>query len=202
MADAKLEAELAVLESRLLADFVTEFPDAPSLEERILVNAYLVLAHACIEEHVEALFQLHADSLVCEDTETTVGRAVAAAVYAWHEPAKSKSYRDRKIGDIIKAGSAHVTKATQKNNGIKESNIEGLAKAAGVEWPPFDDACNAALIKLGTLGGKRGEVAHVSVSRTQITNTPVYPSDAKTWVWDAVAGASVISDYLEGSRKP
>jgi hypothetical protein len=186
----------------LLSGVKTEFPEVPTVDEAILVNAYLVLAHGCIEEHVEAVFQAYADSLVCEPGNTHVTRAIAMAAFAWQEAAKSKAFRERTLEDIVKAGSYRVQRAVQSNNGIKESNIENLAKASGVEWPPFEDACNDALTQLETLGGKRGSVAHVSASRSQITNRPIYPPEAKQWVADAIAAARAIDEYLTASRSP
>jgi hypothetical protein len=44
-----LKRELATLEVRLLREVSSEFPAVPTLEEAILINAYVVLAHGCIE---------------------------------------------------------------------------------------------------------------------------------------------------------
>ena len=200
MLSTSLLNEVKILEDRLLADFITEFPEKPTLEEVISVNAYLVMAHGCIEEHVETVFQQHADGMDCGDDQLSVARAVASAVHAWNEAAKDKPYRERRLGDVLKAGSSYMTKAAQKNNGIKENNVLALARAAGVEWPPFESACNDALIKLETLGGKRGEVAHVSASRSLFASSPIYPPDAKAWVKDAIDAALQIEAYLTVSR--
>ncbi len=195
-----LEREIARLESRLLQEVTSEFPAVPTLEEAILINAYVVLAHGCIEEYVEALFQEHADDLSAHPCGSMVSRAIAMAAFAWQEGAKSKAFRDRTLDDILKVGSSRVEKAISGNHGIKEANVENLAKAAGVEWPPFEAVCNLALTQLETLGGKRGSVAHVSASKTQITNSPIYPFDARNWVTEALAAIQVIEAYLADCR--
>jgi hypothetical protein len=102
----------------------------------------------------------------------------------------------------LKAGSSRVEKAVIANHGIKETNVEHLAKAAGVEWPPFEAACHMALTQLDTLGGKRGSVAHVSTSKSQITANPIYPANALQWVEDALAATQIIEDYLTACRQP
>lgn len=198
MTPTDLDAEIQALDNQLLTTFVTDFPDPPSRSEVISINAYLVLTHGCIEEYVEALFEDFAPKLLAGvSAGAPVSRAVAMAAFAWSDRGKKTAYDLRTLEDVLKAGANKISEAVPRNHGVKRTNLAELGQAAGIEWPAFEAVCQDAITWLDTLGAKRGSVAHVSTSRTQITKTPVYPPEARLWVADAVAGVTMIQAYLD-----
>lgn len=181
--------QVELLDQLLLAGVRTEFPDTLTDREKVAVNAYLVLSHACIEEYAERVFLAHYDRLEELATLNFFPPSVAqlALAVGWHLPDAMKQtlgYKSRTLAGAIQAGRVNYLRSyVGGNDGLKENNIKKLAQGLGVEWPRVESRLSKELIDLNTLGAKRGAAGHLSpFTPSQGAHEETYPSDVRAWV--------------------
>src|SRR4051812_136636 len=139
-----LTAEIDLLDRRLLSEITTLFPDPLSDEEKISVNAFLVLGHACIEEHVETSFLAHAKRLEASLASPLAPLDAARATLAFGLLASdrlraSHSYAKRDLAAFVAHAIREYESAlVQQNHGVKAHNIKKLAEGLGIPWQEFD----------------------------------------------------------------
>lgn len=197
-----LDAQLDNLDKLLLAGVQTQFPDELPDEEKAMINAYVVLSHAVIEEFIEDLFESHfrrlAGWLVSPMVPAeTVGLAYAIA--EWLPDDRRSTYKKRSLDATFKAASTALAGQLRQNHGIKVSNITTMASLVGVEWQRMDAALNAQLADLTTLGSKRGEAGHLSpyTDRAQAITRLTQPDEVREWVGNARKACIAMRTYLD-----
>jgi hypothetical protein len=183
-----LQVQLDHLEIAFLSRIETEFPDPLSEIEVAHVRAYLVLAHAILEEYVEKQFELHFDRLVTELQNETVARECVLFAYSVSEnlPVRLRlAYKKRDVIQLLKKPARdEFLRILEQNNGLKTENIQNLASFIGLDWTEFDDAFNSELADLNTLGVKRGSAGHLSPYTSKVTSIAQNsgPDDVRSWV--------------------
>lgn len=197
-----LEAQLGHLDATLLGSVTTQFPDPLSESEKALVHAYLVLAHAVLEEYIESVFSRHFDRLCSWLSVDLVPAECIRFSFAVAEmiPSGSVSYRKRNTPSLIRGlGRQEFLARLAKNHGLKADNIEKLAQLIGVEWMGLEDALNPYLADLNTLGSKRGSAGHLSPYTEKVTSisTSDGPDDVRRWVRDGRDAAVALEQYLD-----
>jgi hypothetical protein len=187
-----LLAQLGQIDRTLLGPVKTAPPDLLTSEERSQTRAFLLLAHALLEEAIETIFLSHfrdASAIIAS------GKAVPtellpfyASVLEWGSE-KLPTYAKRKWLGFISSQTAeeHVTNVVRKNHGLKEDNVKELAKLVGIEWAVIDDAPGIELGALTTLGVKRGVAGHTSLfsGLNQSLLGEEYPVNVREWVEQA-----------------
>jgi hypothetical protein len=188
-----LLTQLREMETTLLAGVSTVPPDPLRSEERTLTRAYLVLAHAVLEEEVEQIFLNHFDSvrqlLATVDYAPLELLPFFAAVHEWNTAVQLPTYAKRNYMGYITSpkASEYVSSEVRENHGLKADNVMGLAKLVGIEWTVIDDAPGVELTALTTLGVKRGAAGHTSLfsGRNQALAGQEYPVNVREWVENA-----------------
>lgn len=181
---------MTLLDGMLLSSVQTEFPNSLTDNEKVAVSAYLVLAHACIEEYAEEVFLAHFDRLSELSRLPLAPRAVAELSFAIASSLpegvqNTMTYKTRTLAGAVTAGRKHyVGSFVQKNDGLKEKNIKKLAEGIGVEWSRIETHLLNQLTDLNTLGAKRGEAGHVSPFSPKVPAVveQPYPAHARGWV--------------------
>ncbi|NKX54379.1 HEPN domain-containing protein [Arthrobacter mobilis] len=182
----------------------TVFPDPLKDEERAQINAYLVLAHAVLEEYLEDVFTAHYDRLAGWLTAEMVPLECVRLVYAVREWVPNNlvvDYKSRQIyQQIAKSARKEFEKQVKRNNGIKPADIQKLAKLVGLDWKEFEDALNLGLADLEHLGVKRGSAGHLSPYTDKATSLQSidYPDDIRAWVDAGCDAVESIEAYLDG----
>lgn len=198
----RLEEQLAHLDDTLLRTVTTQFPDPLTAPEKAQVHAYLVLSHAVLEEHLELAIEKHFDRLsswLIGDIVPLecVRLAFAASKYVSKE---GVSYKNRNTSQLIRnVGKRELVERLRKNHGLKSSNIQSMCELIGLHWPDLEDALNAELNDLDTLGAKRGAAGHLSPYTEQATAiaTTDGPDDVRRWVGNGRLGVQAIVAYLD-----
>lgn len=193
MTEHPLLTQLREMETTLLAGVSTVPPDPLRSEERTLTRAYLVLAHAVLEEEVEQIFLNHFDSvrqlLATVDYAPLELLPFFAAVHEWNTAVQLPTYAKRNYMGYITSPkvSEYVSSEVRENHGLKADNVMGLAKLVGIEWTVIDDAPGVELTALTTLGVKRGAAGHTSLfsGRNQALAGQEYPVNVREWVENA-----------------
>ncbi|HOF37601.1 MAG TPA: hypothetical protein PK132_12650 [Dermatophilaceae bacterium] len=196
--------QLELLDDLLLGPVKSIFPAPLTQEERVAVNAYLVLSHAVLEEQLEEAFERHFERLVgwARVDAGMVPREVAVLAFAaskWTPEGTLKSWKSRSLFDSLRGSFGHFRKQLRNNNGIKERNVETLARSIGLEWGSFEQVLSQELADLTTLGARRGEAGHLSPfsGKAVILNQQEYPEDARRWVRAAGAALARIIRHLD-----
>ncbi|GEP48673.1 hypothetical protein FVP74_13895 [Microbacterium saccharophilum] len=215
MTNHPLLAEIAEIESTLLSDVSTAPPDPLSTRERTVTRAYLLVAHAILEERIEGIFLEHfnrARRVIAEGVSVPVGLLpFFAAALEWNRDIPT--YNKRQWLGVMSSPLAieYVTSEVRENHGLKADNVRDLAKLVGIEWAVIDDAVDIQLAALTTLGAKRGAAGHTSPfnSPTQAVTEEEYPANVREWVEQAartvIALESVVDQLSAQSqdvRKP
>ena len=197
----RLAEQLKHLDRVLLGGITTQFPDPLTDEEKASLNAFIVLTHAVLEEHLEAAFKSQYQRLRGWVDGSMVPLEVVRLAFAVGRGLpenKTASYKTRTIGGVLKAGEAVVDAAIRGNHGIKPHHVRSLAEAVGVEWPSLEAELNSALLDLDTLANHRGEAGHLSPyssAASKITHR-TDPEDVRKWVSDARDAVLAICEYL------
>lgn len=191
--------------SRTLLDPVgTSFPDPLSESERALVNAYIVLAHAVLEERLEDVFREHVDRLLAWRDDDLVPVDLVRLAFAMCENVATKqwpSYRDRSVlASMWGIGRVEFAKQLSANNGLKSEHVERLAKLTGVQWVDLEDSLTSELADLDLLGAKRGAAGHLSpfTTRSSVLTISMYPDDVRGWVEAGTKAVLGIERFLRG----
>jgi hypothetical protein len=199
-----IKEQLHQLDQTLLSVVSTEFASPPLEEDRVLIRAYLVLAHAILEEQLEELFRVHvkvlADALVGPTVPVECVR-LALALGQATKPSGDYESRDS-IRCIKQGGVKEMQRQTDQNHGIKTKNIQSLAETAGCDWPALDAQLNGCLADLDTLGVKRGFAGHHSpyAGRTTDIVDNDTSDDVRQWVENGRLAVEAIGQYLEALR--
>lgn len=189
-----------MIDGRLLSSVTTEFPDPLTDDEKISVNAYLVLCHACIEEFLEDAFLHHVTSLLAMVDQPLVPRDVAELFFALGVLIEKRlPYKARTRTGVSTLGlKMFQSSVINQNNGLKPDNVRKLAEGAGVPWPEFESALASELAKLTTLGAKRGEAGHLAPLTLKASKLSPrdYPDNVREWVQGGLHAGLSINRYL------
>lgn len=167
-----------------------------------MINAYVVLCHAVIEEFIEDLFESHFRRLAGWLVSPMVPAETARLAYAiadWLPDDHRSSYKKRSLDATFKAAGPALAAKLRHNNGIKEPNISSMASLVGVDWRQMDAALNAHLVDLTTLGSKRGEAGHLSpyTERAEAITRLTQPDEVREWVRNARKACLAMQTYLD-----
>lgn len=199
----ELRHQLDWLKRTLLDTVTTPFPDALKPDEKAAVAAYLVLAHACIEEAIEDAFYERAEILT--EILKRHPRPPRMAAFLGYNAAlklpekKRVTYKKRKLGgSLLAALETYQSTVVSQNHGIKESNLLALAEGAGVEWENLESELAVAIADFGTLGAKRGSVGHLSpfTDKSALITSQIDKEDVVKWVKEAEKGVEGLLAYL------
>lgn len=192
--------QIAKLDEAFLELIVVDPGSTPDQNARANIHAYLVLSHAILEEHVESVFHEYFQRVLSRLDDDMVPRACLALVYSVADRAAREDktgYLKRSVRHETKRlGTALLSKTIKSNNGLKTTNIENLAQAAGVAWKEFDDALSTHLANLENLGAKRGDAGHLSPFSAQLTEV-VHPEQVREWVGNGVSAVLAIEAFLK-----
>ena len=196
-----LEAQLSQMDDFLLRDIMTEFPNELTDEEKARSNAYLVLAHAILEEYIEDAFKRHYDTLCgwLSSVDLVPVELVRLAFAAGIASKGSVGAKVHTLEENITAFRANIYEEVRKNNGVKSSNLKKLAAIGGLDYAALEAQLATELIDLESLGSKRGDAGHLSPYTEKalyLTRTD-YPENVREWVDSARLAAVSIARYLE-----
>lgn len=195
----------------LLGAVVSTFPEPLTEQDRASVNAYLVLAHAVLEEQLEEVFERHFDRLASWLIADMVPLETARLVYAvrgWITEELNLPYKKRALHkQVAVASRKDFGKQVRLNNGLKFENVHALAKLVGVQWDEFEDHLSDELADLSNLGVKRGAAGHLSPFTDKVTALTANddPDEIRRWVEagrQAVARIEAYLDSLVRSQQP
>ena len=203
MTEHPLLAEIAEIESTLLADVSTTPPDPLSTRERTVTRAYLLVAHAILEERVEGIFLEHfnrARQVIADSVSVPAGLLpFFAAALEWNR--EIPTYNKRQWLGVMSSPMAneYVANEVRENHGLKADNVRDLAKLVGIEWAVIDDAVDIELAALTTLGAKRGAAGHTSPfnSPTQAVAEEEYPANVREWVEQAARTVIALESVVD-----
>ena len=198
-----LAQQLHLLDDAFLASVTTPFPAPLTPREKALTHAYLVLSHAVLEEHLEQVFERHYDRLVgwlgAEMVPLEAAR-LTFAVSEWVREDLKVGFKTRDMTEFIgKAAKKDFMTHIRKNNGLKATNVEGMAKLLGLSWKNFEDELFVHLSDLDNVGSKRGAAGHLSPFTAQTTELSAndYPEDMREWVDSGREAVEAIEAYLD-----
>jgi len=203
----RIEDQISLLDSSLLAGVKTEFPEVLTDKERAMVHAFLVLSHAVLEERLEEAFVTHFYSLCQWMDDPMVPMEVARLTFAAHEWMTDEfrvAYKKRSIVPQIRAAATRdLQRKVAENHGVKEENVQALSKLLGLDWPSFDNAVGLHLADLNHLGSKRGAAGHLSPFTEKATalSQEDTPDDVRAWVQSGVDAVNAIEAYLGWLRQ-
>lgn len=195
-------SQLEHLDHALLQTISTQFPEPLTERDRAQVHAYLVLAHAVLEEHLEAVFERYFLQVSSWLSFERVPIECVRLAYAMGELTPDEfrvPYRTRDSPRAIQSVGAKVLKRRlASNNGLKRKNVEDLSKCLGIDWRKLEDALNTGLSDLDTLGTKRGAAGHLSPFTQKVTEIAHSdgPDDVREWVENGRAAVESVKDYL------
>jgi hypothetical protein len=127
-------------------------------KEYDFVRAYIVLAHAEIEEYLETRAKdIVSHSVDRWKTRYKVNRCIASLLLR-HDSAKTPSPRDS-ASHIHCAAHDYEKSVVRTNHGIKEENVIALFSPLGLDKAEIP---SSLLIELSNFGSARGKVAHTS----------------------------------------
>ncbi|WP_162625632.1 hypothetical protein [Mycolicibacterium llatzerense] len=197
-----LQEQLHHLDQTLLANVGASFPEPLTEAEKAQVHAYLVLAHAVLEECLEAMFLSHFDSVIGRLGEGLVPIECVRLAYAVADnlPEKIKiSYSKRETIKLVQTlGRKEFEGRIRLNHGLKTENVQYLAKGVGLDWCGLEDELSAELADLNTLGVKRGSAGHLSPFTERVTNISADsgPDDVRLWVEAGRTAVEKLESYL------
>lgn len=198
-----LSAQLNHLDRLLLSTVITAFPDPLTDEEKAATNAYVLLAHAVLEEHLEDAFEMHYARLKGWLVSSMVPLETARLVFAmaYRMPKDHRvPYKKQSLAGMATSDRATFRTEVRGNHGIKSDNLAKLAGLVGLDWKEFDDALNSELADLDTLGSKRGEAGHLSpyTEKAVHITRQIYPEEVRDWVAAARDASVAVCAYLDG----
>lgn len=193
-------SEIAALDEYLLGSITIEPPDTMSTTELIAVRAYLILAHATIEEFIEGCFfqYLEACSKIDSDGRAHSGAFLSILQLASDIGGQLKNSDRSPKAVAEKIPGLYREKVISANHGVRKRNIEKLARGAGFSWNEFEESCPGLITSCDTLGAKRGETAHVSSAAMSDDGLQqqLYPRDVRRYIGDAVQGVEELCTFL------
>lgn len=203
MTDHPLLVEIAEIEATLLSGVSTSPPDPLTTRERTLTRAYLLVAHAILEERIEGIFLNHfvrARQVIASGASIPVGLlSYYAAALEWKRDIPTYAKRQWLGFMSSPVADEYVASEVRENHGLKSDNVQDLAKLVGVEWAAIDDAADVQLAALTTLGAKRGAAGHTSpfTSPAQAVAEEEYPANVREWVEQAVRTVIALESVVE-----
>ncbi len=194
---------MAEIEATLLSGVSTSPPDPLTTRERTLTRAYLLVAHAILEERIEGIFLNHfarAREVIASGTSIPAGLlSYYAAALEWKRDIPTYAKRQWLGFMSSPVADEYVASEVRENHGLKSDNVQDLAKLVGVEWAAIDDAADVQLAALTTLGAKRGAAGHTSpfTSPAQAVAEEEYPANVREWVDQAVRTVIALESVVE-----
>lgn len=132
------------------------------------VRAYIVLAHAEMEEYLEGRArEITASSLLRWKNKKKVNRCIASLLLH-HDKAHTPKPHDSTT-HIHCAARTYETSVVNQNHGIKEDNLFDLFVPLGLDK---SEVSTSLLIDLTNFGSARGQVAHTSARKVQTPPDP------------------------------
>lgn len=197
----ELEAQIEQLDAALLTQVQASFPSKLSDTDRVLVNSYLVLGHATLEEYLELSFERHfrrmCGWLIADFVPLECVRFSYAIADLLAE--EKTAYTRRHTAQLIRnRGLAAFQSKLRQNHGLKSHNVQSLAQTVGLHWPDFEQHLNVQLSDLDTLGAKRGSAGHLSPFTENVTEITASdgPDDVRNWVEGGCTAVKSIDSYL------
>lgn len=204
-----LEAGLARLEVVFLPKQKRMPPETYSDDELTSAKAYLVFAHAELEDYLEACCRAKAEraleTLVSNGTACItalslishfgVNLTIASEIAKYQENntklapdfPKYNSNVTRPLLSRLKNAVSSYTEQCRKNNGVKETNLLQLLSPLGVSPLAMDSAWIA---EINAFGVERGSHAHRGLAGVQQISDPFLSQQRLTWILDGPPGST------------
>jgi hypothetical protein len=204
----ELRTQLNKLEEAILNNVQTQFPNRLAEDERALVSAYLVLAHAVLEEELEEAFLAAFDELAVSLSQPIVPIQTVQFVFAltrWLPTDLLNSRGSSNLHGFVSQGCRQrFLIELNRNHGLKAVNIKGLAKLIGLDWDALENAHSDRLADLNTLGSKRGAAGHLSPFSPKTTGLTedIDPDDVRLWVQYGLDAVDEIKRVLNQLATP
>lgn len=196
-----LYEQLDHLDGMLLGQIRTDFPDELSDAEKATINAYVVLAHAVLEEYLESLYVAYFDHAIEQLERGIFSVAHVCLAYSIRDwGSKSSSYTKRVIPRLIAAERDQLKSQVKNNHGLAQKYVEKLSELVGLNWKELEDNLAAELADLNTLSKSRGEAGHLSpfTSAAVFITRQVYPDDVRKWVENARDAVLLLEQHMNG----
>lgn len=207
-----LTEQLEHLDTVFLSRVETQFPNTLTEVEKSTTHAYLVLAHAVLEEHLENVFTAHFRRLVSWLKADLVPVEVVRLAFSMREWAPTNvisTYKKLSILNVMAIAPVDLEfkKRVSQSHGLSPDYVEKLAKLVGLEWESFEDHLDTELAALKTLSSKRGEAGHLSPFTSQATKLTWqdYPENVREWVHagrDAILEIELYLKQLIDGQQP
>ncbi|MFE6447659.1 HEPN domain-containing protein [Nocardiopsis dassonvillei] len=172
-------------------------PDELDDRSRLLINSYVILAHAHIEEFIEDQFLSFARAITPNAGDPSI-RACFTHLFISFSKKLQGDYAKKSHHDLCMAAIGHYKKLISANNGIKKKNILTLTNPLGFTEDEVTDSCNELIIHLEALGSKRGDLAHRS-SVPKSATLELYPRQAQELVGNVSEKIHLLTSLL-GSK--
>ena len=198
----RLAAELDHLDRLLLGTVSTTFPGSLTADEKATTHAYLVLAHAVLEEYLENTFEAHFERLLgwlCADQVPMEVARLAFAMPEWFPQEFTVAYKKRELAKYMPLARKEFAKRVRASHGLKSDNVADLARLIGLDWKRLESELNLQLIALDTLGSRRGEAGHLSpfTDKAVSLSNQDYPDNVREWVHGGRDAVEAIASYLD-----
>jgi hypothetical protein len=158
-----------------------------SAEDAVRVDAYLVLAHAGIEEYLESYLLNLVDEAMTFATSQAVPTCFLHLAIRYATELANTSPVPVGVHACSAARGLYDNRAIKPNNGIRTSHLKAMCRPLGVDFSSsVEDAYPDTVRALETLAAKRGSRAHGTERYGAAED--IYPNPAVQMVEDVLSG--------------
>jgi len=175
-----LESRIQELENNLLP--AIEPTAVYSVPEQDLVRSYCLLCHAEIEAYIEGIAD---ETITTAFTKWQADKQNISPII-FHLAYSFKSEKREPVYSMINLAYNQLKKAIEKNNGIKEDNLNNFFKPIGFQMD------NVLTTTLNEFGKTRGQIAHTSFH----TQQPLDPSIERNNIRTIMQGLKLFDTEL------
>lgn len=191
---ALLRTRLDILASALLPT-IADVTAPMSPEEAVRVNAYLVLAHAGVEEHVESYLLGIVDEAMASATDRVVPSCFLHMALRYGAELTAKPPVPVGVNACNAVRGLYSRKVINANNGIRASHLHAMCKPLGVDFAgSVEDVHGDTVRAMETLAAKRGSRAHGTDNKS--AEETIYPDPAKQMIEDVLTGLSAMLETI------
>jgi hypothetical protein len=157
--------------------------------EKDQIHAYIVLAHAEIEDFLERLARYIADRARRDSTPPLCAPVISRLIL--YKSARSKEKIDAVSTDSVSGAVEYFENILEQNNGVRSENLFRMFMPLGLTHDDFD----AVLMQnLDAFASHRGGIAHTAARLQQGSS----PSNEKRKVENIVSGLSHLDQKIRG----
>jgi hypothetical protein len=159
--------------------------------EKDRIHAYIVLAHAEIEDFLERLARYVIDQARRNSSAPRCSPVISRLIL--YRSARSKEKIDGVTVETITSAAAYIENVVDHNNGIKSDNLYSIFMPLGMTHDDFDPLL---MQNLNTFASHRGGIAHTAARLQQGSS----PSREKSSVESIVTDLSHLDQKIRALR--